>query len=63
MAFSCDGSQVASGGYDRVVRLWETHSGRPRPTLHRKGRVGSVAFSPTDPRLLAIGNLDDTVTL
>jgi WD40 repeat protein len=63
VAFSGDGSRVASGGYDRVVKLWDAHTGRPRPQLHRKGRVGSVAFSPTEPSLLAIGDLDDMVTL
>jgi WD40 repeat protein len=46
-----------------VVKLWDARTGRPRPQLHRKGRVGSVAFSPTEPSLLAIGDLDDTVTL
>lgn len=63
VAFSRDGSRVASGGYDRVVKLWDAHTGRPLPELHRKGRVGSVAFSPTEPRLLAVGDHDDTVTL
>lgn len=63
VAFSGDGSRLASGGYDRVVKLWDARTGRPQPELHRKGRVGSVAFSPTEPRLLAIGDLDDTVTL
>ena len=63
VAFSCDGSQVASGGYDRVVQLWEARTGGRQPELHREGRITSVAFSPTEPGLLAIGDLDDTVTL
>ena len=63
VAFSCDGSQVASGGYDRMVQLWEARTGGRQPELHREGRITSVAFSPTEPGLLAIGDLDDTVTL
>jgi WD40 repeat protein len=63
VAFSCDGSQVASGSYDRSVRLWDARTGRTHPDLPRTGRVGAVAFSPTQPDLLAIGDHNNIVTL
>jgi WD40 repeat protein len=64
VAFSRDDTRLASGRYDHLVKLWDARTGRPQPEHRAKGRVTSVAFSPpTHPTLLAIGDLDDTVTL
>ena len=60
--FHRDGELLASGGYDRVVSLWNARTGRRQNNLTRAGRVTSVAFSPIE-MLLAIGDLNDTVTL
>ena len=63
MAFSPDGTTLASGGYDRTVRVWEVETGMSLATL--KGHsdwVRSVAFSP-DGRTLASGSRDGTVLL
>src|SRR5204862_215956 len=63
VAFSPDGSQVASGSANGIVRLWDPAT---RPALHTlEGHLDSVwavAFSPDGSRL-ASGSDDGTVRL
>lgn len=52
-AFRRDGRQLATGGADRTVRLWETKArGESRVLRGHSGTVRSVAFSPDGSRLL-----------
>lgn len=63
LAFDPQGRTLASGGFDKIVRLWEPHTGKPLRTL--KGHSGSVealACSP-DGVLLASKSGDHTVRL
>ena len=63
VAFSPDGSLLASGGDDNTVRLWNPATGAPLHTLTgHNGDVNAVAFSP-DGSLLASGGDDNTVRL
>jgi WD40 repeat protein len=61
VAFSPDGSKVASGSYDRTVRVWNVVTGQAEQTLEgHSDSVMSVAFSP-DGSKVASGSYDRTV--
>jgi WD40 repeat protein/DNA-binding SARP family transcriptional activator/class 3 adenylate cyclase/energy-coupling factor transporter ATP-binding protein EcfA2 len=56
LAFSPDGSRLATSSEDGTVRLWETDTGDAVVVLHGHfGVVGSVAFSPDGRRLATVG--------
>lgn len=61
MAWSPDNRWLAAGGFDRHITLWERGNWTHALTLtgHRE-RVIRLAWSPTDPTLLASGSADNT---
>jgi WD40 repeat protein len=62
MAFSSDGRRLASGGWNRTVKVWDAETGQLLETLpDATGAVLWVAFHPRDDRLLAWGSMDGTV--
>ena len=63
VAFSPDGSVLASGGLDTTLQLWDVEKGELIETLiGHIDAVNSVVFSP-DGSLLASGSEDGSVRL
>ncbi|MBR8828045.1 MAG: AAA-like domain-containing protein [Gomphosphaeria aponina SAG 52.96 = DSM 107014] len=63
VVFSPNGNVIASGSYDRTVKLWKKNDGSLITTLTGHGGiVTSVAFSP-DGQMIASGSVDRTVKL
>jgi WD40 repeat protein len=59
VAFSRDGKQIATGGWDRAARIWDAESGVELRRLDVGVFVNSVAFSRDGTRVLVDGSLWD----
>jgi len=63
VVYAPDGTALASGGWDKLVRTWDAATGKElRQFTGHEGAIYGVAYSP-DGRLIASGSEDKTVRL
>jgi WD40 repeat protein len=62
IAYSADGSRIATAGFDGTARIWEASTGRELQRLEgHGGLVVGVAFSPDGSRLATTGTEGDII--
>jgi WD40 repeat protein len=63
LAYSPDGTKIATGSRDKTVKIWNTKTGQLLCTLNEHtGIIISVKFSP-DSRYIASGSMDNTIRI
>ena len=62
LAFSSDGATLASGSWDRTIRLWNTHTAELKTAFEGQRReIQSLAFAPDGKTLASGSGWEDTI--
>lgn len=57
LAVKADGSQIASGSWDKTIKIWDLETGQCRATLEgHSDDINSVAITPDGKRILSASN-------
>ncbi|KAG8716836.1 hypothetical protein FRC08_008710 [Ceratobasidium sp. 394] len=64
VVYSPDGSHIAAGCADGLIRVWDAHTGQQRanPLEGHTGRVYSIAYSPDSARIVS-GSEDESIRI
>jgi WD40 repeat protein len=62
IAISSDGQMLASGSYDKTIKLWEVATGKEIDSLTHFDGVKSVAFTP-DGNWLTAGDFSGNIKI
>ncbi|MBX9258005.1 caspase family protein [Desmonostoc muscorum CCALA 125] len=63
ISFSPDGKTIASGSWDKTIKLWNIESGESQTLLGHKDKVWRVRYSPMNGNIIASASTDKTVRL
>ncbi|MCC5627699.1 caspase family protein [Nostoc sphaeroides CHAB 2801] len=63
ISFSPDGKTIASGSWDKTIKLWNIESGESQTLSGHTDKVWRVRYSPTNGNMIASASTDKTVRL
>jgi WD40 repeat protein len=63
ISFSPDGKTIASGSWDKTIKLWNIESGESQTLSGHTDKVWRVRYSPSNGNMIASASTDKTVRL